>query len=38
MKVFKEIGKCILFGGMVFTITLLLFNLYATRVGGPTIW
>lgn len=30
--------KLALFGGLVFTITILLYSLYEWRIGGPMLW
>lgn len=37
-KFITEIAKLATFGAIIFALTLVLFNLYAWRTGGPTIW
>lgn len=37
-KIITEGAKCALFGGLVFAITLVIFNLYAVKTGAPAIW
>lgn len=37
-KAIRTAIECAVFGGLIFTLTVLIFNLYAWRTGGPTLW
>lgn len=37
-KLITEGAKCALFGGLVFCLTLIVFNLYAAKTGAPVLW
>lgn len=37
-KGIKTALECLTFGGLVFTLTLALYNLYAWRTGAPLVW
>lgn len=37
-KLFKEATECALFGALVLGLMLVVFNVYAAKIGAPTIW
>lgn len=38
MKLLKAITESAVFFGLIVTMTVLIYNLYAMKTGGPTIW
>ena len=37
-KTLKTIGECAVFGALIFTLTITIYNLYALKTGAPLVW